>query len=330
MSITIRRNGFQATVCHHGRRWRRQFETRDDAVRWEAESRLALMNNRIPEIPQMDSELDAPKTLREMIDYTFKRHWIDCKSGRGLKQNADMVAAILGESTPIVSICPLTIDGVIDALRESGNSNGTINRKMAALSKVLMTAADIGVIQAKPKIRMLKEKNHRLRWYSNEELAEFSRCADRLNAEVFGDFIRFLADTGLRLSEALSLTWDDLVGDLIIVPDSKSGSPRSVPMTPAVQGILHARCTTGTGPFSSMSKDTVRTLWNRIRNMCGLEGDPQAVIHTLRHTFISRLVQAGVPILTVKELAGHKSIEMTLRYAHLAPHNLTEAIRTIS
>jgi site-specific recombinase XerD len=56
------------------------------------------------------------------------------------------------------------------------------------------------------------------------------------------------------------------------------------------------------------------------------DDDKQAVPHALRHTFVSRLVQRGVPILSVKELAGHKTIDVTLKYAHLAPHNLKSAI----
>ena len=57
--------------------------------------------------------------------------------------------------------------------------------------------------------------------------------------------------------------------------------------------------------------------------------DKEAVPHALRHTFCSRLVQRGVPILTVKELAGHLSLETTLRYAHLAPHNLVDAVNLL-
>jgi site-specific recombinase XerD len=61
----------------------------------------------------------------------------------------------------------------------------------------------------------------------------------------------------------------------------------------------------------------------------GWQDDKQAVMHTFRHTFISRLVQRGVPLVTVKELAGHKTMDMTLRYAHLAPNNYVEAISVL-
>ncbi|MDI6642183.1 MAG: site-specific integrase [Elusimicrobiota bacterium] len=52
--------------------------------------------------------------------------------------------------------------------------------------------------------------------------------------------------------------------------------------------------------------------------------------HDLRHTFCSHLVMAGVDIYTVKELAGHRSVEMTIRYSHLAPNQKKVAVEILS
>jgi site-specific recombinase XerD len=51
--------------------------------------------------------------------------------------------------------------------------------------------------------------------------------------------------------------------------------------------------------------------------------------HDLRHTFGSRLVMKGTDIRTVQELMGHKDISMTMRYAHLAPRHLREAVEQV-
>jgi integrase len=53
------------------------------------------------------------------------------------------------------------------------------------------------------------------------------------------------------------------------------------------------------------------------------------VFHSLRHTYISRLVMAGVDIRTVQELAGHKTITITMRYAHLAPAQKRRAVESL-
>jgi len=51
--------------------------------------------------------------------------------------------------------------------------------------------------------------------------------------------------------------------------------------------------------------------------------------HTLRHTFATQLASNNVPIITIKELMGHSDIKTTMRYAHLVPSSLQEAIRTL-
>jgi len=62
----------------------------------------------------------------------------------------------------------------------------------------------------------------------------------------------------------------------------------------------------------------------RARDVVGLGKD--VIVHSLRHTYISRLIMAGADVRTVQELAGHKTIGMTMRYAHLAPEHKRRVI----
>ncbi len=58
-------------------------------------------------------------------------------------------------------------------------------------------------------------------------------------------------------------------------------------------------------------------------------GFPDVCLYTLRHTFVSRLIQTGRKLAEVAELAGHRDVRMTMRYTHLDPQHLTDAIRSI-
>jgi integrase len=69
--------------------------------------------------------------------------------------------------------------------------------------------------------------------------------------------------------------------------------------------------------------------WAWARVEIGLKDDSEFIIHALRHTCASRLVNAGVDLYVVKEWLGHSSIQVTERYAHLAPHKLAHAAKML-
>jgi integrase-like protein len=72
------------------------------------------------------------------------------------------------------------------------------------------------------------------------------------------------------------------------------------------------------------------TLYHAFRRTCAAAGIADATWHTLRHTFASHLVMAGVDLRTVQELLGHKTLEMTLRYSHLAPAHKASAVEKLT
>ena len=76
--------------------------------------------------------------------------------------------------------------------------------------------------------------------------------------------------------------------------------------------------------------DSLGREWNRARKAMGLEDDPWFVFRCCRHTCATRLVQANVNLAVVKEFMGHKTIETTLRYAHVNDTGLTDALRSLN
>ena len=343
MTVVKRNNGFLATVHYKGKRWRRQFADHDEAKKWEARAIVNVLYGRSPEPATDSSEAPAPRpsTLREMADYVYEHGWVHQKAGGESYRVAKHVCEVMGPDRLLRHVDQADCDALIATLKDRGDSNATVNQKTTKLSKILSTAVDLGVIERKPKIRRLPVPKGRTRWYTDAELAKIQQFCKDQDIPHMGCFIGFLADTGLRVGEALKLKWSDFTEMedgfvYVYVGDSKGGGSRSVPLSVDAFMACIAAAETNvdlqretTGPFHWATKHNLRLLWNKIRTHMGWGNDRQCVLHTLRHTFCSRLVQKGVNILTVKELAGHKTIEQTLTYMHLPPDHKKRAIETL-
>jgi integrase len=147
-------------------------------------------------------------------------------------------------------------------------------------------------------------------------------------------------NTGLRRGELLGLKWSavNLSAKLLTVAaeTAKSGHTRRVPLNVEAFNVLaawHERqgkpapdAPVFPGP-SGERMTRVDTSWETLMTAAGLKNFR---LHDCRHHFASKLVMNGVPLNTVRELLGHSSLEMTLRYAHLAPDNLAVAVERIT
>lgn len=214
------------------------------------------------------------------------------------------------------------LDALISELRAKGNRNSTINRKMACLSKLLRKHQRNGGIDRLPDFAKLPEKNGRIRYLSREEEAYLFSCLDAQD-EDYGALARFLVATGARIGEALNLTWADCVDGRATFWETKANTPRTVPLTIGAMKVLDSqRGKHPGGPFAVVRYANFRNAWLRAKRQCGLNKDLQVVPHVLRHTCASRLAQNGVDIKRIQEFLGHRTLAMTLRYAHLAPRHL--------
>ena len=140
----------------------------------------------------------------------------------------------------------------------------------------------------------------------------------------------------LRRSEALSLTWEQvrLDGNPMITvkaAHSKSAKTRWVPLNKEAVTTLRKWKNQGNGNgnvFTHLGHNIKRvdTAWNNLMKDTKLENFH---LHDARHDFASQLVMNGVDLYTVRELMGHGSLDMTQRYAHLAPDRLQKAVRKL-
>ena len=341
MAIHKRNNSWQVSVSVNGSRVRRSFRDRSDAVQFEADAKSSMLRGEnVPTSSSPSESGNVPKTIGGMASHVYESEWKHQKSADHTYNRSQRVVDYFGEDRMIDSIDSYELEKYIIHLRTvDSNSPATINRKLAVLGKIFSYAERHGLINSKPVMLFQKEPPGRVRYYTPEEEKEIIHSLIRWDFEASDDMLclfRLLLDTGMRKGEALSMTWGevDWIRDMIVLRDPekiKTSTPRSIPMTSRVKDVLQRRrmrqCVR---PFDfsdhelsywvSCFKDEVATSFS----MKGL-----AFFHTCRHTFISRLVQRGVGLSIVKEVAGHKSITTTMRYAHLAPSNFKDAINLL-
>jgi len=338
LAVRPRGKGFQADITVKGQRLREHFDTIEAAKAWELEARAAVLRGDPIPRPNGSGAATAPKpgqyagenSLSSVLDKTFQRFWKGGPSEGKTLINMKQVEAYFGTTTPITAIDMDAIEGFVDHCIAKNNSNGTINRKLAVLSKALRYARDKGMIAAIPKIERKKDGVGRIRWLTVDEekaLLDLMRGWDRND---HADVVEVLIDTGFRPSEVYSLTPRDvdLKAGSLTVWKTKTDHPRTVYMTRRVAEIVRRRISAATAPNDRLfpyDNFWMRYVWDRARVQLGFANDEHFVPYICRHTCASRLVQRGIPINVVKEWMGHKSIQMTMRYAHLAPQNLKAA-----
>ena len=223
---------------------------------------------------------------------------------------------------------PAIIEKIASQLRQKGNKNSTINRKFAVLFKLLRKMHSDGELMRVPKYLRLKERNGRIRFLTADEEARIFEHLRQIDAS-YHDLAVFLVDTGARVGEALDLKHGDCTETVATFWVTKSNKSRSVPLTARARAIIEQRRSVVGGPFATINYQNFRYAWIKARQLSGLSHDKQVVPHILRHTCASRLVQAGIDLRRVQTFLGHQTIQMTLRYAHLATNDLDQCARAL-
>ena len=338
MAVRARGRRWQVDVSVKGRRRTATCVTEADARVREAELRLDLL---APRHAHQRSSTRPVWSLGEAWTRTYEVAWRDTPYDAGMVKMRRQLFDHWGEDTPLDLITTDKVDAWIAALIERGNSNGTINRKLAALSKITRIAGErperSGYATAdRPVFRRKKEPFGRIREVSLDEEVAMLTFLYQCGYVDHEDAIVMLLDTGIRCGELWRLEARDVDFEkgFISIWQTKTDLPRGVPMTKRVRVILDRRIGSGAradrvGRIFPYSNAWLRPVWARLRMHLGLEDDPQFVPHILRHTCACRLVQRGVRLEVVRDWLGHKSFAMTLRYARLAPKNLLEAARVL-
>jgi len=203
--------------------------------------------------------------------------------------------------------------GELEAGREA--SPGTINRYLSAVSSLLKEAADRDLIPKSPKIPWRVESAGRLRWVSPEEENTMLTLLRGWGEDRVALFVEMALATGLRRGELLRVKGEHIDGRWIRVWETKTGEPRSVPLPERLRVAFAAQGASWGSPEAFVNR--LRCVWPKLMTAMQLGEDDQFCVHALRHTTATRLVQVGVNLRVIMAYMGHRSIQTTLRYAHV-------------
>jgi integrase len=181
-----------------------------------------------------------------------------------------------------------------------------------------------------------KEKPHRERYLTKEELPRFLKALDELDDCLSKAAIKLLLFTGGRKGEITSLRYDQWKPEekRLFLPDTKNGKSRSIILHDRAIAVLKKNKDTTTKkkeseylfPSKKGTKrphiDDLRTPFERTCIAAGIEA---LRVHDPRHSFATLALQGGASLYDVSKLLGHSDVSMTQRYAHMADDSLQKA-----
>lgn len=226
----------------------------------------------------------------------------------------------------------------LDQLRRN-LARKTVNNHLAILARCLRSAMQWGHTEQMPTIQLLRVGAPPFKVLTKRE----SCLLFRDNSEpMWNLMIRIALRTGLRRGELMALDWTDIdlqhnrltvrhAASAGVITSPKTFQVRTIPLASDIAEELTRSAKVSGFVFTSPSGQLCRegTVEVAIRRICDRLGIQRIGWHALRHTFATDLAAAGVPLHVVKELLGHATITMTMRYAHVAPSMLDSAICTL-
>ena len=314
--------------------------TEEDAQR---ELAARILNRDVPKpvaVPGMTFAIAVEKYILEKTA-TRKR------SIRNDRMALARLKAFLGPDMPLAEITPQRIsDYRVKRLTEHSEridrpvAPASVNRDLSILRGLLRLAAEEwGVLAKVPRIRLEREPEGRLRFLAEDEATRLlaacrNRSAKGGHNPHLAAIVTIALHTGMRKGEIMGLEWErvDSARGVILLERTKSGKRREVPMNRAVYEALTSlsRPEDGAGPvFRTAGGGAWGSIRTAFERACRTAKLVDFHFHDLRHTFASWLVMRGRPLKEVQELLGHKTITMTMRYAHLSPDRLREAVAAL-
>ncbi|CAD5109570.1 Tyrosine recombinase XerC [Pseudomonas carbonaria] len=206
-----------------------------------------------------------------------------------------------------------------------GVAGKTLNNRLAYLKAVYSTLRKLDVIDYEcpfHQLQPIKLQERPLSFLSLEQIDELLKALDERETSPHPPMIaRLCLATGARWGEAEAIGPDRLKGHAVVFANTKSKRVRVVPISASLAKSLKSHWAKH-GQFTHCMET-----FRRVLNTTAIKLPDGQASHVLRHTFASHFVMRGGNILVLQRILGHSSLTMTMRYAHLAPDHLQEAVQ---
>lgn len=221
-------------------------------------------------------------------------------------------------------------------LADSTLAPATVNRSLTFLRRLFTLAVRDQKVLVNPlaqgRVKQMREANRRERFLSEEEETQIQAATPR----DFWLMIHLGLHTGLRRGEQLGLRREhvDRARKLLNLVDTKAGEQQFARLNSVGLSILDEVLASHNSDWVFPGRDGGErdgsAVSRRFKKLCNRLGIEDVSWHTLRHTYISRLAMLGTPLPTLQKFARHKSIQMTLRYAHLCPSHEEQSLELLA
>ena len=165
----------------------------------------------------------------------------------------------------------------------------------------------------------------RERRLSSDELLAFIKASSHTRNPHILPIILFALETGMRRGEILSLEWQNInfTKRIAFLPLTKNGTSREVPLSSKAATILEEqKINKYPAPFP-INDNAFRLAWDKLKKRAAIN---DLKFHDLRHEAISRFFEAGLSLVEVATISGHKDPKMLFRYTHLKAEDIAEKL----
>jgi integrase len=273
---------------------------------------------------------DRPAKATAAFD-AYARHWLVLSGGRVIPRTVRLYESLTENhlipafgSRTLASITRLEIKDLVSA-KAGALAGGTCRMILVVLTMILDEAVEDGFLAFSPATGLSKRLPKRRtdgprKSMTKDEVVRFMTVA-RASGSAYANAFALMFRTGLRVSEALALTWSDVNVDagILYVRESKTGRPRQVDIKGADMRAMLSALRNGTERVFPGTYQGARQAFKRIAKAAGL--NPAWSTHVARHSYATLMLEAGASLVYVQRQLGHASISMTadLYSAHARP-----------